>query len=50
MYETVFFDAKELSWLQGRDNCARKLLEEGHKEILQSECYQEYGYPSYINR
>lgn len=32
MYETVFFDAKELSWLQGRDNCARKLLEEGHKE------------------
>ena len=29
---------------------SRKLLEEGHKEILQSECYQEYGYPSYIDR
>lgn len=26
------------------------LLEEGHKEILQSECYKEYGYPSYIER
>lgn len=22
------------------------LLEEGHKEILQNECYKEYGYPS----
>lgn len=27
-----------------------KLLVEGHKEILQSECYKEYGYPSYIDR
>ena len=26
------------------------LLKEGHKEILQSECYQDYGYPSYIDR
>jgi hypothetical protein len=26
------------------------LLEEGHKEILHSECYEDYGYPSYINR
>lgn len=25
------------------------LLEEGHKEIPQSECYQDYGYPSYVN-
>jgi len=32
------------------DQKSRKLLEEGHKEILQSECYQEYGYPSYIER
>ena len=32
------------------DQESRTLLEEGHKEILQSECYQEYGYPSYINR
>ena len=32
------------------DEESRKLLEEGHKEILQSECYQEYGYPSYIER
>lgn len=30
------------------DQDSRKLLEEGHKEILQSECYEEYGYPSYI--
>jgi len=32
------------------DEESRKLLEEGHEEILQSECYQEYGYPSYIGR
>jgi hypothetical protein len=24
------------------------LLKEGHDEIMQTECYQEYGYPSYI--
>ena len=24
------------------------LLDEGHKEILQSECYEDYGVPSYI--
>ena len=30
------------------DEESRKLLEEGHKEILQSECYEDYGYPSYI--
>lgn len=29
---------------------SRLLLEEGHKEILQSECYEDYGYPSYIGR
>ena len=27
-----------------------KLLEEGHKEIMKSECYEDYGYPSYIGR
>lgn len=32
------------------DEGSRELLEEGHKEILQSECYKEYGYPSYIDR
>ena len=32
------------------DQESRRLLEEGHKEILQSECYQEYGYPNYIER
>lgn len=32
------------------DQESRKLLEEGHKEILQSECYEDYGYPSYIDR
>ena len=26
------------------------MLEVGHKEILQSECYEDYGYPSYIVR
>ena len=30
------------------DEESRKLLEDGHKEILQSECYEDYGYPSYI--
>ena len=30
------------------DQESRKLLEEGHKEILQSECYEDYSYPSYI--
>lgn len=29
---------------------SQTLLEEGHKEILQSECYKEYGSPSYIER
>ena len=32
------------------DEESRELLEEGHKEIFQSECYKEYGYPSYIFR
>lgn len=27
---------------------SKKLLEEGHEEIKQSECYQEYGIPMYI--
>ena len=31
------------------DEESKKLLEEGHKEILKSECYQDYGYPSYIH-
>lgn len=29
---------------------SQALLEEGHKEILQSECYEDYGCPSYIYR
>ena len=32
------------------DEESRILFEEGHKEILQSECYEDYGYPSYIDR
>ena len=32
------------------DEESLELLEEGRKEILQSECYKEYGYPSYIER
>ena len=27
---------------------SQALLVDGHKEILQSECYEDYGYPSYI--
>jgi len=26
------------------------LLDEGHKEILQSECYEDYGVSSYIDK
>lgn len=29
---------------------SKALLTEGHKEILQSECYEDYGVPSYIER
>ena len=32
------------------DQESRNLLEEGHKEILQSECYDDYGMPSYFTR
>ena len=28
----------------------KALLDEGHKEILASECYEGYGYPSYFVR
>lgn len=28
----------------------QSLLNDGHKEILQSECYEDYGVPSYIGR
>ena len=34
----------------GIDAESQALLEEGHKEILQSECYEDYGCPSYIDR
>ena len=27
---------------------SKALLTEGHKEILHTECYEDYGYPSYI--
>ena len=29
---------------------SQDLLEQGHKEILQSECYEDYGCPSYIDK
>ena len=29
---------------------SQALLDEGNKEILQSECYEDYGVPSYIDR
>ena len=29
---------------------SKTLLDEGHKEILLSECYEDYGVPSYIGR
>lgn len=28
---------------------SQALLEVGHKEILKSECYEDYGYPSYFS-
>ena len=30
------------------DEESQVLLDIGHSEILDSECYQEYGYPSYL--
>jgi len=29
---------------------SQALLEDGHKEIIKSECYVGYGYPSYLYR
>ena len=29
---------------------SQTLLDDGHKEILQSECYEDYCVPSYIDR
>ena len=29
---------------------SQALLDDGHKGILQSECYEDYGVPSYIDR
>ena len=29
---------------------SQALLNEGHKEILQSECYEDYGVPAYIDK
>lgn len=34
--------------MQNLDFETAMLLKEGHDEIMQTECYQEYGYPSYI--
>ena len=34
--------------MQDLDFETAMLLKEGHDEIMQTECYQEYGYPSYI--
>ena len=32
------------------DTESHALLTDGHKEILQTECYEDYGVPSYIER
>ena len=34
--------------MQDLDFDTAMLLKEGHDEIVQTACYQEYGYPSYI--
>ena len=34
--------------MHGLDFESSSLLNAGHEEILQSECYEDYGYPSYI--
>ena len=31
------------------DKDSRNLLEEGHKKMLQSECYENYSYPCFID-
>ena len=34
--------------MSNMDFDAAMLLKVGHDEIMQTECYQEYGYPSYL--
>ena len=34
--------------MHGLDFESIAILKEGHDEILQSECYEDYGYPSYL--
>ena len=29
---------------------SQAMLEEGHNEIIKTECYEDYGYPSYLER
>ena len=44
---TMLWIYKEIQ-KHGIDAESRALLEDGHNEILKSECYEDYGYPSYI--
>ena len=55
-FDDMYSPEYSLQWIYedimkcGIDQESRQLLEEGHKEILQSECYEGYGYPSYIDK
>ncbi len=46
--EYILQDIFEKLQMQDLDFETAMLLKEGHDEIHQTACYQEYGYPSYI--
>ena len=50
MYSPEYFMQRVFEDLQmcNLDFDSAMLLKEGHDEIMQTECYKEYGYPSYI--
>lgn len=53
-FDDMYSPEYSLRWIyEDITKCAideekQKLLDIGHSEIMDSECYQEYGYPSYI--
>lgn len=46
--EYVMRSLYEKFQMHGTNHEASALLKQGHDKILESECYQDYGYPSYI--
>ena len=55
-FDDMYSPEYSLQWIYQQiakhdlDDAAKKLLAEGHEEIKQCECYQEYGLPMYIHR